>query len=77
MGTQPIVLSKTAAELEAERRSMLEAAGLALIETDAAKWRAAYDRAASIVETPSAPRVIRPRPLLDEGPLVQVETRRQ
>lgn len=55
---------------------MLEAAGLALIETDAAKWRAAYDRAASIVETPPPPRVIRPRPPVDDGPLVQVETRR-
>jgi hypothetical protein len=76
VGRQPIVLARTAAELEAERRAMLAAAGLALVETDATKWREAYDRAAAIVEAAPSPRVIRPRTSADDGPLVQVETRR-
>lgn len=76
VAAEPIRMRKPAAELEAERRSMLDAAGLALVETDPQKWREAYDRASSIVEAPVAKRVLKPRPPLEQGPLVQVETRR-
>jgi ribonuclease E len=76
-GAEPIRVRKPAAELEAERRAMLDTAGLALVETDAQKWRMAYDRAATIVEPPKQKRVIRPQPPVEQGPLVLVETRKQ
>ena len=55
---------------------MLSTAGLALVETDAQKWRQAYDRSSSYVEPPRAPRMIRPRPPAEQGPLILVETRK-
>ena len=55
---------------------MLQEAGLALVETDAQKWRSAYDRAATYVEPPRPPRVIRPQPPVEQGPLILVETRK-
>ena len=67
---------KAVEEVLAERSSMLNAAGLALVETDASKWRAAYDRSAQYVEPPRAPRVKRPAAVIDQGPLVLVETRK-
>ena len=73
---EPIVMRQSIDDVLAERRSMLESAGLALVETDAGKWRAAYDRAAQYVEPPRAPRVKRPAPVIDHGPLVLVETRK-
>lgn len=69
-------MRKAVEELLAERSSMLDAAGLALVETDAGKWRAAYDRSAQYAEPPGAPRVKRPAPVIDQGPLVLVETRK-
>ena len=72
----PIVMRKSIEVLLAERQSMLSAAGLALVETDAAKWRAAYDRAAQYVEPPRVPRAKRPAPVIDQGPLILVETRK-
>ena len=74
---EPILIRKTASEYEAERTAMLAGAGLALVETDAQKWRAAYDRASQLVEPVPPKRVLRPRPPVEQGPLVQVETRRQ
>jgi ribonuclease E len=73
---EPIVVRKSPAEASAERAQMLEQAGLALVETDTQKWRAAYDRAAAYVEPPRPPRVLRPRPPMEQGPLIQVETRK-
>ena len=72
----PIVMRKSVEELHAERHTMLDSAGLALVETDAGKWRAAYDRSARYVEPPRAPRVKRPAVVIDHGPLVLVETRK-
>lgn len=69
-------MRKSAAEAAAERESMLQSAGLALVETDTQKWRAAYDRAASYVEPARPPRVLRPRAPMEQGPLIQVETRK-
>ena len=76
VASQPIVMRKSAAEAAAEREAMLQAAGLALVETDAQKWRSAYDRSAAYVEPPKPPRVIRPRPPQEQGPLILVETRK-
>ena len=73
---KPIVMRKSVEETVAERSSMLDAAGLALVETDASKWRAAYDRSAQYVEPAHAPRVKRPAAVIDHGPLVLVETRK-
>jgi len=73
---EPIVMRKSAAESAAERESMLQSAGLALVETDTQKWRTAYDRAASYVEPARPPRALRPRPPMEQGPLIQVETRK-
>ena len=73
---EPIVMRKSVDEMVAERSSMLDAAGLALVETDAGKWRAAYDRSAQYVEPPRAPRVKRAALVIDHGPLVLVETRK-
>ena len=73
---EPIVMRKSIDEMVAERRSMLESAGLALVETDASKWRAAYDRSAQYTEPPRSPRVKRPAPVIDHGPLLLVETRK-
>ena len=70
------MVRKSAAETAAERESMLQAAGLALVETDSQKWRAAYDRASTYVEPPRPPRVPRPRAQAEQGPLIQVETRK-
>ena len=72
----PIVMRKSVEELHSERHAMLDSAGLALVETDASKWRAAYDRSAQYTEPPRAPRVKRPAPVIDHGPLVLVETRK-
>lgn len=69
-------MRKAVEELLAERSSMLDAAGLALVETDAGKWRAACDHSAQYIEPPRAPRVKRPAPVIDQGPLVLVETRK-
>ena len=69
-------MRKSVEEVLAERSSMLDAAGLALVETDAGKWRAAYDRAAQYAEPPRTPRIKRPAPVTDHGPLVLVETRK-
>jgi len=74
---EPIRIRKSAAELEAERVTMLAGAGLALVETDSQKWRAAYDRASQLVEPVPPKRVLRPQPPIEQGPLIQVETRRQ
>ena len=63
--------------MEAERLAMLAQAGLALVETDAQKWRHAYDRATSTVEPAQPKRTLRPPPPADQGPLVMVETRKQ
>ena len=56
---------------------MLANAGLALVETDSQKWRAAYDRASQLVEPVLPKRVLRPQPPLEQGPLIQVETSRR
>lgn len=69
-------MRKPVEQLLAERQAMLDGAGLALVETDSQKWRAAYDRASSHVEPPPAQRVRRPLPVMDHGPLQQVETRK-
>ena len=69
-------MRKAAEEVLAERSSMLDAAGLALVETNAGKWRAAYDRSAQYVEPPRAPRIKRLAPVIDQGPLELVETRK-
>ena len=74
---EPIRVRKSAAELEAERLAMLEQAGLALVETDAQKWRHAYDRATSMTEAAAPKRLPRPTPPAEHGPLVMVETRKQ
>jgi hypothetical protein len=76
VAAEPIRMRKSAAELEAERVAMLSGAGLALVETDSQKWRAAYDRASQMVEPVPPKRVPRQQPPLEQGPLVQVETRR-
>ena len=76
VAAEPIRVRKSAAELEAGRVAMLAEAGLALVETDAQKWRAAYDRAAQIVEPVVPRRMPRPQPPIEQGPLHQVETRR-
>ena len=73
---EPIVIRKPVEQLLAERQSMLDGAGLALVETDSQKWRAAYDRASSYIEPARTPRVRRPAPALDQGPLQQIETRK-
>ena len=74
---EPIRVPKSAAELETERLAMLAQAGLALVETDAQKWRHAYDRATSVVEAAPPKRVLPPPPPAEHGPLVMVETRKQ
>ena len=76
VAAEPIQMRKSVDEMLAERQAMLSAAGLALVETDAQKWRAAYDRSATYVEPPRAPRVRRPAPVIDHGPLILVETRK-
>lgn len=73
---EQIVMRKPVEQLLAERQTMLDGAGLALIETDAQKWRAAYDRASSFVAPAHAPRVRRAPAPMDRGPLQQVETRK-
>ena len=73
---EQIVMRKPVEQLLAERQTMLDSAGLALIETDAQKWRAAYDRASSFVAPAHAPRVRRAPAPMDRGPLQQVETRK-
>ena len=73
---EPIRVRKSAAETEAERLAMLEKAGLALVETDAQKWRHAYARATAMLEPMAPKRVLRPPPPLDHEPLVMVETRK-
>ena len=73
---EQIVMRKPVEQLLAERQTMLDGAGLALIETDAQKWRAAYDRASTFVEPAHAPRVRRAPAPMDSGPLQQVETRK-
>jgi hypothetical protein len=73
---EPIVMRKPVEQLLAERQSMLDGAGLALVETDSQKWRAAYDRASSYVEPARTPRAPRPPAVQDQGPLQQVETRK-
>ena len=73
---EPILMRKPVEQLLAERQTMLDGAGLALVETDSQKWRAAYDRASSYVEPAAAPRLRRAPPALDHGPLEQVETRK-
>jgi hypothetical protein len=77
VAAEPIRIRKSAAEVEAERVAMLTSAGLALVETDSQKWRAAYDRASQLVEPVPPKRVLRPQPPLEQGPLVQVETSRR
>ncbi len=77
VAAEPIRIRKSAAELEAERLAMLAGAGLALVETDSQKWRAAYDRASQLVEPVPPKRVLRPQPPLEQGPLIQVETSRR
>ena len=76
VAAEPIQMRKSVDEMLAERQAMLSAAGLALVETDAQKWRAAYDRSATYVEPPRTPRVRRPAPVIDHGPLILVETRK-
>jgi len=76
IAAEPIQMRKSVDEMLAERQAMLSAAGLALVETDAQKWRAAYDRSATYVEPPRTPRVRRPAPVIDHGPLILVETRK-
>lgn len=76
VAAEPIRMKKSVDEMLAERQAMLDAAGLALVETDAQKWRAAYDRSAAYVEPPRVPRVRRPAPVVDHGPLILVETRK-
>ena len=76
VAAQPIVMRQNAAELANERGAMLSGAGLALIETDAQKWRIAYDRSSALVEPEPPKRTIRMRPPLEQGPLILVETRR-
>ena len=73
----PIRVRVSGAELAAQQKRMLEQAGLAMVETDAQKWRGAYERAAAYVEPAQAPRLIRPRPPVEQGPLILVETRKQ
>ena len=73
---EQIVMRKPVEQLLAERQTMLDGAGLALVETDAQKWRAAYDRASTYVEPAHTPRVRRAPPPMDHGPLQQVETRK-
>jgi len=73
---ETIRVRKSPAEMEAERLAMLEQAGLALVETDAQKWRHAYDRATSMVEPVAPKRVLRPLPPIEHEPLVMVETRK-
>ena len=77
VAAEPIRIRKSATELEAERVAMLANAGLALVETDSQKWRAAYDRASQLVEPVLPKRVLRPQPPLEQGPLIQVETSRR
>ena len=77
VAAEPIRIRKSAAEIEAERMAMLTSAGLALVETDSQKWRAAYDRASQLVEPVQPKRVLRAQPPLEQGPLVQVETSRR
>ena len=74
---EPIRVHKPAAELEAERISMLQGAGLALVETDPQKWRHAYDRATALVEPVIPKRALRPPAPIEHGLLVLVETRKQ
>lgn len=69
-------MRKSVEELQGERHAMLNSAGLALVETDAGKWRTAYEHAAGMVEPPRAPRVKRPAAVADHGPLELVETRK-
>lgn len=76
VAAEPIAPRKSAAESAAERETMLQSAGLALVETDAQKLRSAYEHAASFVEPARPPRVLRPRPPMESGPLIQVETRK-
>ena len=77
VAAEPIRIRKSATELEAERVAMLANAGLALVETDSQKWRAAYDRASQLVDPVVPKRVLRPQPPLEQGPLIQVETSRR
>ena len=72
----PIVIHKSVEQLRAERHTMLDLAGLALVETDAGKWRTAYEHSAQIVEPAHAPRSKRPAAVIDQGPLELVETRK-
>ena len=73
----PIRVRESGAELAAQQKMMLEQAGLAMVETDAQKWRGAYERAAAYVDPVRPPRLIRPRPPVEQGPLILVETRKQ
>ena len=69
-------MRKSVAELQSARHAMLDSAGLALVETNAGKWRAAYEHSAGIVEPPRAARVKRPAAVADHGALELVETRK-
>ena len=76
VAAQPIVMRQNPAELANQRSAMLSGAGLALIETDAQKWRVAYERSSALVEPEPPKRTIRMRPPLEQVPLILVETRR-
>ncbi|WP_236693430.1 ribonuclease E [Robbsia andropogonis] len=54
---------------------MLAEAGLTWVNTDADKWRAAADAAASVAPVVHPPRLRKPQAPVSTEPLVQVETR--
>ena len=56
--------------------SMLAAVGLVMVSTDPEKWRVAQEEAARRPVPVRVPRERKPAVVLDEGPLIQVETRR-
>jgi ribonuclease E len=57
-------------------QALAESAGLQWVHSDAEKVRAAQDAIAAAPKPVHVPRVIKPVVLVDEGPLVLVETRK-
>lgn len=56
-------------------QSVLDAAGLVWVHTDAEKHRLAHEAASQMMPPPPVPRERKPLPPLPDGPMIQVETR--
>ncbi|QRX83355.1 Rne/Rng family ribonuclease [Glaciimonas sp. PAMC28666] len=71
--TAPIAISAASSSSD-DLQSALDSAGLTLAGTDPAKLLAAQEAASKIVVAPRTPRERKPRPVMTDEPLVQIET---